>query len=116
MHTLTLRILGLRVAAIFKDCCPDCTYIAALSTLCSIRSIISPCSEWKKRGRREEGERKEREKRGRREGEEREERERGRGRREEGIVVEGWKGGECISGLSFVKHHGFTNALLVQLI
>ena len=75
MHTLTLRILGLRVAAIFKDCCPDCTYIAALSTLCSIRSIISPCSEWKKRGRREEGERKER---GRREEGEREK----RGRRE----------------------------------
>ena len=77
MHTLTLRILGLRVAAIFKDCCPDCTYIAALSTLCSIRSIISPCSEWKKRGRRGGEERKGRE---RREGGERKE----RGRRERG--------------------------------
>ena len=89
MHTLTLRILGLRVAAIFKDCCPDCTYTAALSTLCSIRSIISPCSgEREERGRREGGEREER---GRREGGEREKRgrrEKGkrekRGRREEG--------------------------------
>lgn len=43
VSTLTFRPFDLYTTADFKLTCPLCTYIPALSTLRSIRSISSPC-------------------------------------------------------------------------